>query len=258
MKLDQILAFLREVAPEESAYENDPVGLHIEPGLAEITSVAVCLDATLPIARQAIESGAQLVVAHHPLIYHPLRRLDAQIPSAAVAMALVRAQAGLYAMHTNWDAAEGGINDTLAQKLGLANIRRLADHGPASIARIGDLEKAMPLGELAALVNERLECRGTSALRRLAGRPPDETQIRRIAVCGGAGAFLVPEAIEKKADAFVTSDVRHHEFLDAGAAGLALIDAGHEATETPGMRALADRIAARFPKLSVSFLPDVP
>src|SRR5579883_982088 len=250
MNLAEILAYLREIAPEESAYENDPVGLHIEPGVPEITRVAVCLDATLPVVEQAVAGGSQLVIAHHPLIYHPLRRLSADIPSAAVAMALVRAQVGLYAMHTNWDTADGGINDTLAQVLGLVNIRRLRGTGAPSLARIGELAKAIPLRDVVKLIEEHLVCRGTSALRRLVGRPPDEKSISRVAVCGGAGAFLLPEALGEKADAFITSDVRHHEFLDAGAAGIALIDAGHAATETPGMRRLAEKIGARFPELT--------
>jgi dinuclear metal center YbgI/SA1388 family protein len=258
MKLNQILGYLREIAPEESAYEGDPVGLHIEPEAAEIDRVAVCLDATLSVAQSAIAYGAQLVVAHHPLIYHPLRRLSTDIPSAAVAMELVRARVGLYAMHTNWDAAEGGINDTLAEKVRLSNVKRLAPTGQAQIARIGELASPMALNDFAAHIEQRLGCQGTNTLRRLVGRPADDTLIQRVAVCGGAGAFLLADVLHEKADAFVTSDVRHHEFLDAAAAGLALIDAGHEATETPGMRRLADWIAKRFPDLSVVFLPAGP
>src|SRR5579862_9494338 len=155
MKLDAVLSYLREIAPEESAFENDPIGLHIECGTTEIDRVAVCLDATISAAQEAIRAGAQLVVAHHPLIYHPLRRLSADIPSASVAMALVRAQVGLYAMHTNWDAAEGGINDMLAEKLGMTKVRRLASEEDASIARIGELENSLPVKDFAQVVEDR-------------------------------------------------------------------------------------------------------
>lgn len=255
MELAEILAFLRETAPEETAFENDPVGLHIEPAKSQIARVAVCLDATSPVAEEAIRAGAELVIAHHPLIYHPLKRLTSDIPSAQVAMALVRTGTGLYAMHTNWDAAEGGINDTLAGILGLGNVRRLGESAPGSIARIGELAKPLPLDTFAGEIPARLGCTGTNALRRLIGRPAGDTPIRRVAVCGGAGAFLLADALRTGADAFVTADVRHHEFLDAAAAGISLIDAGHEATETPGMKALAERVAKRFPELSVLFLP---
>lgn len=258
MKLSDILAFLRDIAPEETAYEDDPVGLHIEPQAKEIDCVAVCLDCTLPIAEEAARRSARLVVTHHPLIYHPLRRLSEEIPTAAVAMALVRAGIGLYSMHTNWDAADGGINDTLAERLGLRSVRRLAPAGAASIARIGELARPMPLDDFARYVEERLGCKGTNALRWVIGRPAGDRSIQKVAVCGGAGAFLLPDALREKADAFVTSDVRHHEFLEAAAAGIALIDAGHEATETPGMQELARRLAERFPELSVAFLPSAP
>ena len=256
MNLAEILGFLREIAPEETAYEDDPVGLLIEPAKSEIQRIAVCLDATLPVANEAVADGEQLVIAHHPLIYHPLKRLTSDIPSAQVAMALVRAGVGLYAMHTNWDAADGGVNDTLAETLGLIQVRRLAESGPASITRIGELAKAMPLDDFAAYVQDRLGCAGTNSLRRLIGRPAGDTPIRTVAICGGAGASLLPDALKEKADAFVTADIRHDQFLDAAAAGIALIDAGHEATETPGMKALAERVAERFAEeVSVVFLP---
>lgn len=258
MKLDEILGYLREIAPEDTAYENDPVGLHIEPGTREIERVAVCLDATLPVAEEAIGGGSELVIAHHPLIYHPLRRLSADIPSAEVAMALVRGRVGLYAMHTNWDAADGGINDTLAETLGLGNVRRLAEHGAASIARIGTAPEGTHLAAFAAQVGVKLGCAGINALRFGSTELQAFSRVHTVAVCGGAGGFLLQDVIRADAEVFVTSDVRHHEFLDAAAAGIALIDAGHEATETPGMKALAERLAGRFPELSVSFLPSAP
>src|SRR5579884_607109 len=174
MKTEEILSYLRQIAPEESAYEDDPVGLHVA-APAEVDKVAVCLDATLPVVEEATALGAGLIVAHHPLIYHPLKRLTDDTPSGEIALALARAGVGLYASHTNWDMADGGINDTLAELLGLNDVRRLGKDPPAAIARIGELARPMALADFGEDVEERLGCAGTSALRRLPGRPADNT-----------------------------------------------------------------------------------
>jgi dinuclear metal center YbgI/SA1388 family protein len=176
-----------------------------------------------------------MVVTHHPLIYHPLKRLGTDPVSRAVA-ALVRADVALYAMHTNWDRAAGGINDMLAECLELSDVRPLGTEGEAALPRLGSLSPPRPLADFARFVESALGCAGTSALRVNGGDP--SRMISRVAVCGGAGAGLAEAARAAGAEAYVTSDVRHHEFWEAEARGLALLDAGHGATETPGMRAL--------------------
>lgn len=235
MLLDDILKTLRRLAPEETALDGDPVGLLIGREAEDVTRVGVCLDCTPDAARRAAEADVHLVVAHHPLIYRPLKRLGADPVSRAVA-ALVKADIALYAMHTNWDRAAGGINDTLAECLELKDVRPLGPAGEAALPRLGDLPSPRPLADFVRFVESALGCAGTSALR-VNGVDPSR-MIRRVAVCGGAGAALAEAALAAGAEAYVTSDVRHHEFWEAEAHGLALLDAGHGATETPGMRAL--------------------
>lgn len=235
MTLDDILTILRRLAPEETALDGDPVGLLIGREAADVTRIGVCLDCTPDAARRAVEAGVGLVVAHHPLIYHPLKRLGADPVSRAVAT-LVRADIGLYAMHTNWDRAAGGINDTLAECLELSDVRPFGTEGEAALPRIGNLSPPRPLADFTRFVESALGCAGTSALRVNGVNPAG--MITRVAVCGGAGAGLAEAARAAGAEAYVTSDVRHHEFWEAEARGLALLDAGHGATETPGMRAL--------------------
>ena len=211
------------------------MGLLIGREAEDVTRVGVCLDCTPGAARRAVEAGVGMVVAHHPLIYHPLKRLGADPVSRAVA-ALVKADIALYAMHTNWDRAAGGINDTLAECLELSDVRPLGTEGEAALPRLGNLSPPRPLADFARFVESALACAGTSALR-INGADPTR-MIARVAVCGGAGAGLAEAAWAAGAEAYVTSDVRHHEFWEAEARGLALLDAGHCATETPGMRAL--------------------
>ena len=234
MTLREILTVLRGMAPEETALAGDPVGLLI--GTEDdqpVGKVGVCLDATPEAAQRAADQGVALVVAHHPLIYHPLRRLD-DSPVARAVATLVKGDIALYAMHTNWDRAPDGINDTLASLLEIADARPFT---PDGLPRIGDLTLPRPASDFIRFVETTLECAGTSSLR--VNNVPGSRMVSRVAVCGGAGAFLAGDVLAGGADAYVTSDVRHHEFLDAAARGLPLLDAGHDATETPGMRALA-------------------
>ena len=219
--LTEVLTVLRRIAPEDTALPNDPVGLLISSENQELRKVAVCLDATLEAAQQAAEAGAGLLIAHHPLIYHPISRLDtASDPIARAVSTLVKADIALYAMHTNWDRAEGGINDTLAELLGLQNVRRLGEHGEQALVRLGNLPAPMTLALLLKMVGSALSCVGTSTLR--VNALETSQVISCVAVCGGAGASMAGAVRAAGGDAYVTSDVRHHEFLDAGGRGLAL------------------------------------
>jgi dinuclear metal center YbgI/SA1388 family protein len=252
MQLDHIIAYLRSLAPEDTAMANDPVGLLIEPAHPEISSVVVCLDATFQVAEFAIREGAQLIIAHHPLIYHPLKKLERSDPISSVAMDLVKAGIGLYAMHTNWDLAADGINDTLAIKLQLDHVQALPGE---PIARIGHLKKPLTAAELVEHTSKSLRCSQTSTLR----YPPFAhitKAISKVAVCGGAGASLIRHVLDCGVDAFITSDVRHDQFIDAAGRGFLLIDAGHEATEAPGMETLAILLQKAHPDLIVTFRPN--
>jgi dinuclear metal center YbgI/SA1388 family protein len=258
MTLGAILDVLRGMAPEETALKDDPVGLLIGGDrAAKVTKVGVCLDAMPDAAARAVAAGVRLLVAHHPLIYRPLKQINPhEDPVARAATILVKADIALYAMHTNWDRAAGGINDTLAAALGLQNVRPLGADGPAALPRLGELLSPRPLADFAHSVETALDCAGTSALR---GNDLGETtMIARVAVCGGAGGFLLGDVLAARADAYVTSDVRHHEFLEAAARGLALLDAGHEATENPGMHALARLLPSRLPGVEVVWVGGQP
>jgi len=253
MTLDDILTALRHLAPEETALEKDPVGLLISREAEDVTRIGVCLDCTPDAAHRAREAGVGLIVAHHPLIYRPLARIGTDPVSRAVA-ALVKADIALYAMHTNWDRAPGGINDTLAECLELSDVRPLEAEGEAALPRIGSLSFPRPLADFVRFVESALGCAGTSALR-VNGADPSG-MITRVAVCGGAGAGLAEAARASGAQAYVTSDVRHHEFWEAEARGLALLDAGHGATETPGMRALTRSLSGLLEGVEVMWVGD--
>jgi dinuclear metal center YbgI/SA1388 family protein len=253
MNISDILTVLRQIAPEESALDGDPIGLLVDRDAAEITQIGVCLDATPDAVKRAAAAGVQLVIAHHPLIFRPLKQLGGDPVSLAVKM-LVRNNMALYAMHTNWDLALGGINDTLAECLELCDVKPLGTEGLARLPRLGRLASPRPLVDFARFVEAALGCAETSALRFSSG--DSRRMISRVAVCGGAGAELAEAVQAAGADAYVTSDVRHHEFWEAEARGLALLDAGHCATETPGMRALVRTLPGRLPGVEVVWVGD--
>ena len=253
MLLTDILTILRELAPEETALEKDPVGLLIDREDTPIKRIGLCLDCTPDTATRAVLAEVQLIIAHHPLIYHPLKRLGTDPVSRAVTT-LLKADIALYAMHTNWDRAAGGINDTLAECLELQAIRPLGTDGEAALPRIGDLSPPRPLADFARFVSATLGCAGTSALR--VNGIDGNRMIARVAVCGGAGAFLASAVQAAGAEAYVTSDVRHNEFWESEANGLALLDAGHGATETPGMRALVRSLPSRLAEIEVVWIGD--
>ncbi len=260
MDLNSLLALLRGYAPEELALPGDPVGVLIEPRSRTVRRLVVCLDATRHVAQTALETGADMIVAHHPLIYNPLKRLERSDPIASVAMELVEGGIGLFAMHTNWDAAGGGINDTLAARLRLQAVRQPSGGSAESrLLRVGTLGNPASAADFLSMVERELSCTGASALRfALPQRITNLAVIHTVAVCGGAGASMAADALTEGADAFVTADARHHEFIDAAARGLLLIDAGHEATESPGMSVLAERISRDAPELRVTFCPNGP
>jgi len=251
MKIDEVLSWLRALAPEDTAMDGDPIGLLIHPVVRDVKHVVVCLDATPAIALAAAREGAELIVCHHPLIYRPLSAILESDPIGQSAITLIQEGIALYAMHTNWDRAQGGINDTLAQKIGMVEIQPLAATGNAQAARIGKIS-ACTVSVLASHITSVLALASEDALR--FSQEFSQRIVQTLAVCGGAGAMLLQDALAAGADAFVTSDVRHHEFIDATARGVVLIDAGHGATERPGMASLAQQMSIQFPNLTITYL----
>ena len=244
-----VYTVLDGMAPFATALPFDNAGLLVGDGGCTVTAAALALDLTADFVEWAHSQGCELVISHHPVIFHPLKRLDSSHPVyrlAAYGMSAVCA-------HTNLDAAQGGVNDVLAASLGLYDVRPLADpaypdHPP--MARIGRLPGPLEPAAWAERVRAAL---GVQAV----GYADGGRQIDTVAVCGGAGADLLETAATAGAQSLVTADVRHHQLLQAQELGVTLIDGGHFATETGVICPLRDRLAARFPDLKL-FVYDQP
>lgn len=223
-------------APLELQMGFDNSGFLIGRGDRPVRKALLSLDITLPVIREAEELGADLIISHHPVIFHALKEL---CPHGLGEKALALAEKGIAAvcMHTNLDIAEGGVNDVLIRLLGAEPEQSLDAEG---CGRIGTLPEEIPLAIFLSRCKETLHAKG---LRYVDGGRP----VRRIAVMGGSGADAVPDAIEKGCDTYVTADVKYHSFLDASEQGLNLIDADHFCTENPVIPALAKRLQEVFP-----------
>lgn len=237
---------LFEVAPGELAGEWDNVGHLVGFPEREVSRVLVALDVTAEVVEEAIRAGAELIVAHHPVMnvrWHESEmqtlRSDTRLGSLLITM--IQNGVSAICMHTNLDAAQGGVNDMLAGALGLEHIRPLGDDG---IGRVGELPETMALPGFLALVKERLTPNGVRFAD--AGR-----EIRTVAVGGGACGDYFQRALDRGADAFVTADVKYSQFLDARALGLTIIDAGHYPTEDVVCPVLVEYLRERFPGLEV-------
>ena len=243
MTVQTILDYLFTLAPVTYKESWDNVGFLAGRKDAPVTKLLVALDPSADVAEEAAALGCELVVTHHPLIFQAPKHVTDADPMTETLLSFLEKGVAVISMHTNLDCAPGGVNDVLAERLGLQNVEVLADGETAGLVRMGDVEP-QSLPAFAALVKARLACPG---LRYSDGGKP----VRRVAVGGGACAGFVQRALAAGCDTFVTADLKYHEFCEAVAQGINLIDAGHFETENPVCTALQAKLAAQFPSVTV-------
>lgn len=245
-----IYRLLDGFAPFATQMSFDNAGFLVGRGERPVAKVLVSLDITEEVAQEAAGLGAELIVAHHPVIFHPARSITDGDPTGRTVLTLIENGVSAICAHTNLDTAVGGVNDALAERLGLTGLTVLEPSGvdgagrPIGIGRVGELSGSFRLTEYAQRVKEALGANGVRYVD--AGRP-----VRRVAVGGGACGDMAELAAGQGCDTFVTSDVKYNQFLDAKAMGLNLIDAGHYPTENVVCPVLAEKLRNGFPGLEV-------
>jgi dinuclear metal center YbgI/SA1388 family protein len=351
--LDDVLDYLEKLAPLSLAEEWDNVGLLLGERTRQVERIMTCLTVTPESAAEAIEEGAGLVVSHHPVLFRPVQRLTDANPEGRMLLGLIRAGVAVYSPHTAFDNASGGINDLLAERLGLSDVRPLrtirsgaeckvvvfvpeSDLGKVSDAlfnagagRIGQyrecsfrvpgtgtffgldstnpaigqkgrheevsewrLEVVCPADRLDPVIAAMRRAhsyeepafdlyplglkpgtggsgrvgslRAPVALQEFAERVQKDLNashiqvvgdlnrtVRSVAIACGAGGEFRSDAIQAKADVFLTGEMRFHDYLAAQTDGLALLLPGHYATERPGVERLAERLQQQWPQLKV-------
>ena len=240
----QVYEAMQAIAPLELAESWDNPGLLVDCGGA-VHRVLTALDITPEVVEEAAAKQCEMIVSHHPVIFSPLKKLSGQ----DVAFQLVKSGISAIFMHTNLDAAEGGVNEVLAGIFGMQDPEPFAD----GCGRVGSIEP-ITVPQLARKAQQELAARcnapdvGPAVQVKFAdtGKP-----VRRLAVISGAGGSLFEEALAVGADCLLTGEANHHHACDAKRLGLSLIAAGHYATEFPVTAAVAEKLRAALPGVEV-------
>lgn len=233
MRVADWIESVEALAPRELAESWDRVGLLLGRPDQAAERVLIALSVTPDVVDQAVTAGAGLIIAHHPILFEPLTAIRTDTAAGETLRRLLTAGIAVYAAHTNLDNAPGGLNDWLAEALGLSVTGPLASHPVrrgAGTGRVGRFEPALPREELLSRVRQALGLHRAGSLR-LIGSPP--AMVARAAVWGGSGQEAIALAHEAGAEVLVTGDLKYHAALAASELGLAVIDAGHFATERP-------------------------
>ena len=234
-----IYDYINSIAPFDTQEEWDNSGHLVGDFRAEVKKCVMALDATKEVCLFAKDIGADLVLTHHPIIFGGIESVKADTAVYTLANAGVAALCA----HTNFDKAEGGINDNLAEILELENTKIIEN----SFIVIGELENEMSIDDFAEFVADKLDCRGIRFTK-------TDKPIKTVALGGGACAEETETAMQY-ADCFVTGDMKYHEMLDAAENGWAVISAGHFETENKPFLMLKDKLEKLFTDVEFIIAP---
>lgn len=245
MKLKEIIAALERLAPLRLQDEWDNSGLQVGFPEAEVSRVLVCLDITEVVVDEAIAKGYNMIVSHHPLLFKALRQVsDATYQQRCVVRALA-AGISIYSAHTSLDNAPGGVNHKIAEKLALQNLSWLSplDSGEGGSGLVGELPRPEKDADFMARVKRifGVQCLWHSAL--------DGREIRRVALCGGAGAFLLRDAVRSGADCFLSGEFHYHDYFEND--GVLLAELGHYQSEQFTQDLLQEYLTSNCPGVEV-------
>ena len=248
----------------QESYDNS--GLIVGDRDAEVTRALLCLDCTEAVVDEAIGKGCDVIIAHHPIVFGGLKRFTGGDYVQRTVIKAIQNNIAIYACHTNLDnVLRGGVNERIAQQLGFAVERVLrpiaADFGPfigsggvvdsevfrtAGAGVLCNLQKPMNVLDFLQHVKERMGAEVVKYTK------CDIEVVGKVAICGGAGSFLIGDALRAGADAFITSDVKYHEFFDAQGEML-LCDIGHYESEKYTIDLFSNILSAKFPKFATIF-----
>lgn len=208
VKVKEIVDALERFAPLPLQDDYDNAGLQIGLTEAEVSGALLCLDVTEQVVREAVERRCSMIVSHHPLLFKPLRHIgDATTAERAAALA-VKNDIAVYAAHTNLDNARGGVNYEIARRLGVEHLSFLrTQDGQSGSGVVGELAEAEAADDFLRRLKK------TFAVDCLMANECLKRPVRKVAICGGAGDFLLDDAVRQGADAFVTGEMHYHVYF---------------------------------------------
>jgi len=263
MQTGEVFAFLREFAPPFLSESWDNTGLLIGSESRDVSRIVTCLTLTPDVAQEAVERKAQLIVTHHPVLFRAVQQITDADPEGRMLLQLIEAGVAVYSPHTSYDSARSGINQQLAESLGLQSIQPLralasgeveaeseatSDDDPSvglGSGRFGNLAEAVSLAKFVELTKRVLGVSNTQFV----GEPTRKVQ--RVGTACGAAAEFMRDAAAEGCDVLLTGEARFHSCLEARSLDIAVILPGHYATERPAMEYLARVLSERFSELDV-------
>ena len=244
MTVKDILNCITEIAPLQWQENYDNAGLQVGDLNAETRKALIALDVTEELVDEAVAKNCDLILSHHPLIFHGLKHLTPQTYIERVVMKAIKHDIAIISMHTNLDNSFQGVSRVLAEKLGLKNLHILQPSAMESdlcgSGMVGEFEKPMEEFDFLNLVAETI---GASCLRHsaLTGR-----KIQKVALCGGSGVPFMADAMRCGADAYLTADIKYHDFF-VPEGNILLVDGGHFETEQFTKELLCELVTKKFP-----------
>lgn len=244
MLVKDILNCITEIAPLHWQESYDNAGLQVGDLNAEAHKALICLDITEEVVDEAIAKNCNVIVSHHPLIFRGMKHLTPETYIERAVMKAVKHDIAMMSMHTNLDNSYLGVSRVLADRLGLKNLHILqpstAEPELCGAGMIGELE--MPLEETAflSLVATTI---GSPCLRHSALKG---STIKKVALCGGSGGPFMQEALRQNADAYLTADIKYHDFF-VPEGDVLLVDGGHFETEQFTKELIYELIRKKFP-----------
>ena len=245
----EFIGVLDRIAPTHLAETWDNVGLQIGSRHWPVKKIWTALDPLTEVVTQACESDVDLLVTHHPLFFKSIKCIDCETPLGWIVQKALSCQLAVYSAHTNLDSAAGGVNDVLAERIGLNDLRVLAPPIKANgtfsqgdvdtqegLGRVGSLPATVALGIFAEKIKAALNIGAVNVVGNL------DDQVKTVAVCSGSGSSLLNAALGSGAQVYVSGDLGYHTARDAQQAGIGLIDIGHFSSERLIVDVLASSI----------------
>lgn len=249
VRVRDIAETIERFAPLQLQESYDNAGLQVGNPDSEVSAILLCLDVTEAILEEAEQRSCNLIVSHHPLIFKGLRNLTGADETQRMVLRALRSGISIYSAHTNLDSAWDGVSHEMARMLEMTDLRPLVPTAPGAETGLGVSGKIVPTPKMEFLrkVKEifRVRC-----LRYSSGS--NSIIIKRVALCGGSGASFIPEAIAIGADAYLTGDVKYHDFTSYGSE-ITLADIGHYESELCSERIFSRIIREAYPEMVVYF-----